>query len=256
MAGETTFETLSLSALCSDFYINQKLALKLDVPTGRESVLDMFDRVRKELPAMDRFRRYDGELALESTEDESHYTWMALRRTSIRSGCVNPDSLEQAYKLHRLILEISPFFLSISALDVEYIELVFGFDLRAPVNRNEVVFEALLGGSPLAGLVDMERESVLEAQPLIGFSLSTSCDHQAFVEVKTRVSAQEVVQNRFEEQPISVYLTVRRYSSMSRITELASEFGGLAGHAERLAEDRVIPYVIQPIRAMLYSSPE
>jgi hypothetical protein len=256
MAEETTLESMSLSALCTDFYINQKLALKMDVPTGRESVLDMFDRVRKDVPTMDRFRRYDGELALESAEDESHYCWMALRRTSIRSGWVNPESLEQAYKLHRLILEISPFFLSISALDVEYIELVFGFDLRAPVNRNEVVFEALVEGSPLAGLVDLEQESVLEAQPLVGFSLSPSCDHQAFVEVKTRVSAQEVAQGRFEDQPISVYLTVRRYASMGSITELASTFGALAGHAERLAEDRVIPYVIQPIRDALYSRPE
>jgi len=256
MAGETTLEPMSLSAICSDFYINQKLSLKMDVPTGRESVLDMFGRVRKEVPKMDRFRRYDGELALESSEDESHYSWMALRRTSIRSGWVNPDSLEQAYRLHKLILEVSPFFLSISALDVEYIELVFGFDLHAPVNRNEIVFEALVEGSPLAGLVDLERESVLEAQPLVGFSLSSSCDHQAFVEIKTRVSAQEVAAGRFEDQPISVYLTVRRYANMGSVTELASTFGGLAGHAERLTEDRVIPYVILPIREALYSRPE
>ena len=60
----------SLGALCTDFYVNQKLALKLDLPSARETVLDMFDRIRKELPNMDRFRRYDGELALESAEAE------------------------------------------------------------------------------------------------------------------------------------------------------------------------------------------
>lgn len=256
MPEETAFQSQSFNAICTDFYINQKLALKMDVPTGRESVLDMFDRVRKEVPAMDRFRRYDGELALESTEADSHYCWMALRRTSIRSGWVNPDSLDQAYKLHRLILEIAPFFLSISMLDVEYVELVFGFDIRAQMNRNEVVYDALVQGSPLAGLVDLDQESVLEAQPLIGFSLSPSCDHQAFVEVKTRVSAQEVAQGHYEDQPISVYLTVRRYPAMGAVTELASSFGALAGHAERLAEDRVIPYVIQPIRDALFSRPE
>jgi len=256
MAEETAFQSQSFSAICADFYVNQKLALKMDVPTGRESVLDMFDRVRKEVPLMDRFRRYDGELALESSEGEGHYCWMALRRTSIRSGWVNPESLDQAYKLHRLILEIAPFFLSISALDVEYIELVFGFDLRASVNRNEVVYDALIAGSPLAGLVDRDREHLLESQPLIGFSLTESCDHQAFVEVKTRVSAAEVAQGRFEDQPISVYLTVRRYPSMGSITELASSFGALAGYAERLTEDRVIPCVLQPIRDALYMRPE
>lgn len=29
-----------ITTLCSDFYLNQKIALTMDVPTGRESVLD------------------------------------------------------------------------------------------------------------------------------------------------------------------------------------------------------------------------
>ena len=56
----------SIGALCTDFYVNQKLGLKMDLPTARETVLDMFDRVRKSVPSMDRFRRYEGELSLES----------------------------------------------------------------------------------------------------------------------------------------------------------------------------------------------
>jgi len=36
-------DSSSLAAICSDFYVNQKLALKLDLPTARESVLDLFD---------------------------------------------------------------------------------------------------------------------------------------------------------------------------------------------------------------------
>jgi hypothetical protein len=54
----------SFGALCTDFYVNQKLALKMDLPGERETVLHFFDRVKKSIPAMNRFRRYDGELAL------------------------------------------------------------------------------------------------------------------------------------------------------------------------------------------------
>src|SRR6185503_9086657 len=152
------------------FYVNQKLSLKMDLPSSREAVLDLFDRVRRDFPQMDRFRRYAGELALESPEQTSQYAWMAMRRTTMRSGWVNPESLEQAYKLHRLLLEIAPYYLSISPIDVEFMELVFGFDLRAERNRNDVVFEALLGDSPLASLIDHEqRESVIESQPFLGF---------------------------------------------------------------------------------------
>ena len=41
-----------IGALCTDFYINQKMSLKLDLPTARETVRDMFDRVRRDQPRM------------------------------------------------------------------------------------------------------------------------------------------------------------------------------------------------------------
>ena len=37
----------SYGALASDFYVNQRLNLKMDLPTERETVLNMFDRARK-----------------------------------------------------------------------------------------------------------------------------------------------------------------------------------------------------------------
>ena len=96
--------TTSYGALCTDFYINQKLALKMDVPKERETVLHLCDRIQKSIPSMDRFHRYDGELSLESKRDEE-YRWMAIRRTSIRTGHVNPQSMEEGFGLHRLMLE-------------------------------------------------------------------------------------------------------------------------------------------------------
>lgn len=245
----------TFGALCTDFYVNQKISLRMDLPTARETVLDLFDRVRKELPAMDRFRRFDSELALESPETDSQYSWLALRRTSIRSGWVNPESLEQAYKLHRLILDVAPYFLSISPLDIEFIELVFGFDLEAPRNRNEVVFEALLADSPLAALIEPQHEPVLEAQPFLGFALNDQCDVQAFIEIKTRTTATEIASAHFEDQPISVYLTVRQNGSLKTIEDFARVSGALAGHIERLADERVIPHVVMPIRDVIMSRP-
>lgn len=238
----------SLGALCTDFYVNQKIALKLDLPSRRETVLDIFDRVRRELPGMDQFRRYDDELALESPVEDAQYSWLALRRTSIRSGWVNPTLLERAYKLHQLILEVAPYFLSISPIDVSYIELVFGFDLEASTNRNAIVHDALLASSPLAAVVDPDQEAVLDAQPFIGFSLNHGCDLQAFVEVKTRTRSSEVANGRYDDQPISVYLTVRRYGPLRSMDDFKSTFGMLAGHVERLAEQRVIPHIVVPIR--------
>lgn len=237
-----------LATLCADFYVNQKLSLKLDLPSARDTVLHMFDRIRRDVPRMDRFRRYDDELALESPELDARYEWIALNRTALRSGWVNPESLEEAYALHRLILEIAPYYLSISALDVEFVELTFGFDLECEGNRSAVVMEALYGDSPLGLLVDGGHEQPLDVQPLVGLVLNRACDLQAFVEVKTRQHAAELASGRFEPEPISVYLTVRRYGPFQSLEDLSGAFGTLSGHAERLAEERVIPNVVAVIR--------
>ncbi len=245
----------SFAALCTDFYVNQKIALKMDLPSNRETVLHMMDRIRRELPSMSRFRRFDDELALESPEDESEYSWLSLRRTSIRSGWVNPLSLERAYDLHRLIIEVAPYFLSISPIDVEYVELVYGFDLEAGDDRNAIVFEALLSNSPFSSVIDPDHEVMLDVQPFLAFSLSNKGDLQAFLEIKTRPDQLEFHNGRVNESPITVYLTARRHGPFQAMEELNATFGMLAGHLERLAEDRVIPNVVVPIRETILSRP-
>ena len=54
----------SFGALCTDFYVNQKIDVAMDLPTTQETILDLFDRVKKVVPVMDRLRRFDGEIAL------------------------------------------------------------------------------------------------------------------------------------------------------------------------------------------------
>ena len=145
------------AALANDFYVNQRVNLKMDLSMKRDTVLALFDRVRREIPAMDRFRRYDNELALESRSEaigSGGQRWLAVRRTSVRSGSVNPESMRDGYALHRLVLETSPYFLDITPLDVDHVEVLYGFDLLASGNHDLIVFNALMAGSPLAALVD------------------------------------------------------------------------------------------------------
>ncbi len=240
---------------CSDFYVNQKLALKMDLPESREPLLDMFDRVRRSMPDLDRLRRYDGELALESSDQERRYRWVAMRQTSIRSGDVNPTDIEEAYALHRLILETAPYYLSISPLDIDYLELVFGFDLEAETNRDEVVFDALLADGPLANLVDPSQDRFLDCQPIVGIALNEACDLQAFFEVRSRGSASEAATGLYSPEPISVYLTIRRHGPVANLADLPTIFATLCGHAERLAEERAIPHLVLPIRHAILSRP-
>jgi hypothetical protein len=243
-------------ALTTDFFVNQKLSLRMDLPSERETILGLFDRIRKERPGMNRLRRYDGELSLESREDESRYEWLALRRTSIRSGSVNPETLEDAAKLHETILHVSPFFLTVSPIDIEYLEVVFGFDIEAETNRNEVVFDALMADSVMGNIVNREREKLLDCQPYVSFALDESRRTQAIIDVKSRVRPSEQESGRYQNHPITVYCTVRRHGPFASVDELPQMLRRLIKHAERLADDRVVPKVLMPIREAIMSRPE
>ena len=239
----------TFTAFCSDFYVNQKLALKLDLPERRETVLDLFDRVRRTFPRLSTFQRYDGEVALESDSSEREWQWVALRQTTIRSGHVNPATLADSYNFHKALLEVAPYFLSISPLDVDMLEVVFGFDFETEHDRDEVVFDALLEGTRLAGLVDRDTERIADAQPSLAISLGGRGELQAAFEVRTRPRVP--VAGERGGDPISVFLTVRRFGPLASLDELKSAFGAVVGHAEILAENLVIPHVVVPIHEAL-----
>jgi hypothetical protein len=254
----------SFGALCSDFYINQKIALKMDLPADRETILHLFDRIKKTVPSMDRFHRYEGELTLESSRRESEYRWIGLRRTSIRTAHVNPSSMESAYKFHRLVVAEAPFHLTISPLDVDYLELLFGFDLECKSDHDEVIYEALIAGTPLANLLrpaGMESGEqggvgkLLDVQPMFGMALDDRGEMQAYFEVKTRTRGRRGQPSRYPDEPISLYVTVRRYGPVHKLEELEAAFVTLAEHAEMLATERLVPDLLTPIARQIPSSP-
>ena len=227
----------SYGALCSDFYINAKLALKMDLPNGRETVLDLFERVRRQRPEMNRFKRFRGELALESADRDGAYEWVALRKNSVRTGTVNPASMDEAAEVHRLALETAPFYLSINPLDVEYVEVLLGFDLEAQGNHSAIVYNALYADTAAAKLVAPDETTPVDIQPFFGVSLSPQHDVHAYFEVKARTTARDHAATASEtpDEPISVYVTVRSMKPLADIHDLPAVFDHLLAEAEHLA---------------------
>lgn len=246
----------SFGALCSDFYVNQKLALKMDLPSDRETVLHFFERLRRSVPAMTKFRKYDGELALESArrKDDPQYSWIALRKSAIRSGFVNPDEMEQAYRYQQLILKQAPYHLSISPLDVDYVELTFGFDLECGENQDEIVTQALFADSPMGSLLNIEGTRVLDCQPFVSMNLNDAGSLQAYFEVKTRQKSRRGRSRGYPPEPIAVYLTLRQYGPVEGLDDLAAGFPKLAEECSRLAIDKLVPDLLMPISRCITSS--
>ena len=161
---------------------------------------------------------------------------------------VNPGTLEDAYRMHRTVLEVAPYFLSISPLDVDHLELVYAFDFDCDGNRDEVVLDALLGGSPLGEFADPATDMVLDAQPFVALALADAPDMHVYVEVKTRLPRGETAVTREGTDPLSVMLTVRRTGPVRALGDLPTHLAALSGHGERLVEQRLIPRVLMPLR--------
>ena len=88
---------------------------------------------------------------------------------------------------------------------------------------------------------------IIDAQPYFGIALTPECDLQAYVEVKSRTTTFEVRTGEFEPQPVSVYLTVRKYWGLSQSSTLLETQGLLFDLADDLAANRVVPLVVSPL---------
>jgi hypothetical protein len=244
----------SFRALCTDFYVNQKLQVKMELPRTRENILDMFERVRKQFPGMTNFRKFRDELALESAQSEMPHRWMAVRGTTIRSGVVNAETSADAYSLHKHILETAPTFLSISPLDLECVELLFGFDMVASGNHDAIVIDALIPQSPLATLLEgIPDAKPSDFQPAIGMSLGKHKDIEIYFEVKTRPADHRKIEYDGGGEPISVYVTMRKFGPIMDTKELPAIFSRLARLGEELIEHKVVPGLLVPIREAISS---
>ncbi len=252
MPGVSSTDSIeSLRALVSDVYVNLKLSLKLDLPKGRESVPEFFDRVRRQYPTMSELKRYRDELALETAGGgDEPYRWLAVRSKNVRSGVVNPEAWMGAHTLHEHVLEVAPYFLSISSLDIESVEVLFGMDLLSAGNHDEVVFDALVSDTPMAALMEPDAQ-VSDCQPVLCWSVGAGAGVEVQYEVMTRLHGRS---REAGPEPLSVYLTCRRSGPVTELSELIGVYRSLSGLGERLVSERVIPHLVMPIRDSIVAS--
>lgn len=242
--------------VCDDFYVSCRLFLKLDLALERETVLHFFDRVRKDFPGMQKFRRReDGCLVLEEDPGPGvSRRWMRLEPNSLRFGHFAPPDVGAVRKLADVILEHAPYHLTFSELDYDHLETVYGFDLEYRGNHDQLVAETLLSDHPLGQFVLGEDSAhVIDAQPYFGMALTPECDVQAYIETKSRTSTYEVRTGEYERQPLSVFLTLRKYWIVGQDKKLSDAAAALFDRADELAADRVVPLLVDPLAQAIAS---
>ncbi|MHC4563024.1 MAG: hypothetical protein ACYS8X_09660 [Planctomycetota bacterium] len=240
------------STVADDFFVNLNLQTTLSLPGARETILQFCEVVQKQFPAMTSlYQRDTGEYVLEGDRESGRYQWLELQSNRLSAGSFNPASVEDASRLHRWLLERSVYFLGIGGLDVECLDVMFGFNLDYLGNRDGVVGDALMAGSALTSIAAEGAGRCIECEPSIVFAMEEDCCLQARLAVETRSSSYQVRTGNFSDDPISVYLTVRRYPRPGKVMALQETFAEVTGVCEDLAERIVLPQILRPIAAAI-----
>lgn len=235
--------------LCDEFYVNMHLGTEMDLPHNRESVLHFFEQIQTRFPRMKNFyARERGEFCLEEDKEGSHYRWVSAEPRRLSSGAVSPETLQSAIEQHQIVLELSPFELSISHLDCESLSFMLGFDFTYRGNQNELLAEALGMMAPLERLSEFAPNSILSYEPSIQLALDEDCKTQCRLSFETRTTAFQVRSGEYTEDQLSVYLTVRRYDSLERGESFANELRRLADLAEKMTDDFLVDNVLRPLQ--------
>jgi hypothetical protein len=94
---------------------------------------------------------------------------------------------------------------------------------------------------------------VLDSQPYLGIALSPNCEMQAYLELKSRTGSYEVRTSNFDNQPLSVILTIRRYWGIGDPEPLLDIHRKMFTHADDLATDFVVPVLVNPLAQAIAS---
>jgi hypothetical protein len=232
------------AALADDFYINMNLSTEMELPQQRDTVLHYFEWIQKKYPTMRKFYCRDKrDFVLEEDKDRSQYRWATVETRRLCSGQVNPASVEEALEQHRLVLEMAPFMLSVSPLDCEALDLLFGFDFTYRGNHNQLVAEALGLSPAMERLLDLPGGGVVNYEPSLTLSLDEGCRTQVRVSVENRTNAYQIRTGEYPEEQLSVYVTARQYGSL----EPDHTYVQVVDHLARVCQEVIDQYVTESV---------
>jgi hypothetical protein len=241
-----------LAALCDDFYLSCYLNTELELPKSRDTVLHFLEQFAKAYPTMTNFYvREQNEHVLEEDKEQGHYRWVTLEAQRVASGYFNPPNLEDCHAQHELMLDLAQPILSVSSLDCEAIDVMFGFDFAFKGNHDEVVSEVFARDGRFESMLGIRGSKVVEFEPSMTIALDDQCRSQARLSVVTRTNSYQVRTGQYGEESISVYFTVRRYWGMGSDGTFVDSYRRQYEQGLELVHEHVIPNIVVPLTEVI-----
>ena len=239
----------SYSSLCDDLYVDMHVNTELDLPTERDTVLSFFERIRRQFPSMGCFyRRENNGYFLEEDRHAGQYRWVGLEIDRIGSGVVNPSDFEAAYCQDRLVLELVPYMLSVSPLDIDSLDVTFAMDFDYTGSHDEVIAEALLSQSPFNCLLDLPGARPIGFSPAVVIALSDDDRTQGRISIESKTSVCERgKKEQAADEAISLSFTIRQYPGATEEFDPLKSFEYQCQLSQELMAEKIVPNFVQPL---------
>ncbi len=239
----------SYGSLCDDFYVNMNLNTELELPSERDTILHFFERIQRQFPTMNNFyQRETGEFCLDEDREAGSYRWVTIEQDRICSGYVNPDSIEKADELHKLILELVPYMLGVNHLDVDSLDILYGMDFDFEGNHDEILADALFSNTPFFSLLDYPEARPIGFDPSVIISLTPDCRLQAKISLESRTGAYQVRTGKYkDDDQISLYLSLRQYPDPTHKFDCLQSYDRQKLYCEQIMNEKIIPNFVKPI---------
>lgn len=239
----------SYSSFCDDLYLDMYINTELDLPTERDTILYFFERIRKQFPSMGCFyRREKNEYCLEEEEKVGQYRWITLEPDRIGSGVVNPSNFDMAYQQDKLVLELVPYMLSISSLDIDSLDVTIAMDFDYSGSHDEIIAEALFGQTAFSSLLDLPGSKAIGFSPAVVVALSDDERTQARISIESKTSIFEPRRkSRATDEAISLSFTIRQYPQSTEIFDPLKSFNYQCRLAQEIMDEKVIPNFVKPL---------
>ena len=147
-----------------------------------------------------------------------------------------------------MILDLVPFTLSMSPLDCESLNIVYGFDFMYRGNHHQLLANALGVLPAFEKLAEIPGATILAADPSIQFALDEDCRTQCRLSIEARTSAYHVRSKEYAEEQITVYFTARRYGSLDGTETFVTAMNRLAEIAREIVDGYVVENVLRPLQ--------
>ncbi len=239
---------IDYGSIADDFYCNLSLTTEMPLGGSREAILHYVEQLQKRFPELANFYgRAKNDYVIEGDKEAGCYRWSSIEPRRLSSGFVNPDKIDDALEQHREVMEIAPYALSISPLDCESIDLLFGFDFTYRGDHNRLVAEALGLPPAFEQLAHSTPAKYVNHEPSITIAFDDDCRLQCRVGVETRTTPSHLRSGDFPEEQLSVYVTTRRFGSIDVKSGFAGTIEQLSNLADEVIGTHVVDNILEPL---------